>query len=482
MGCCFYIFLKLLNIKAPKKLYFQYLLFLLFVSPVIYALRQYAESLSIILMFSFFALFSFKVKKLPLNLSVTTSVISFGISYIIFLVATFLVCTIEFTIEFSLQKKYSADMHTLIYICAVQLLFVIFPFRIKRFKKGMPFLVEYGSSDVGVYISVTLLIAASFLGLNKDTDLVYLIPVFFSVVAGLTVLFWWRNSITKKYLEKVKTQELQTLQETITKNDAEIEYLKQNNNELSKIIHKDNKLIPALEYAVRHYLLTAESENDYAARVAIGNMLLSQIETASHERRGIITSYESNSKSLPSTGVPSVDSLLTYMLQKCKEQLIDFNLSVSGSIKYLVENIATEQDINTLLADLIENAIIATKKCASKNVLVHIGITDNCYSIGIFDNGIPFTPETINAIGLKRTTTHAFEGGSGIGLMTTFEILRKYQASFVIEDIAGNVLYTKNVSLCFDNLSQFRIKSDHMTHIELFSEREDRVLESDIGA
>lgn len=473
----FFVYLKLLNTKVQQRIYLYYFLYLLIALPCIYVLTNFT-SFTFIFMDILFTIFVISKIKLSLNLSITASIISFGITYLIYLISAVLVSFLEVLIASLLDNQFVNHLFATIYTVLLQLLIIIILFRFKRFNKGMPFLIEHGSGDVFVFISVSLLIAASFIGGN-NAEYIYIVPFFFVLISGLIVLFWWRISLSKKYLEKIKEQEKKILHEEIHTKQSEISQLKQQNEELSKIIHKDNKLIPALDFAVRQYLLSVESEPDNAARLEKGETLLSQIESASRERTGIITSYESSSKSLPTTGVPSVDSLLMYMLQKCKEQQIDFNLSVSGSVKYFTENIATEQDINTLLADLIENAIIATKKCVPRNILVHIGIAENCYSVSIFDNGIPFTPETINDIGLKRTTTHAGEGGSGIGLVTAFEILKKYRASFVIEDISDNVLYTKNVSICFDSLGQFRIKSEH---VGLFSAREDILFMSDIGA
>ncbi|UOO38218.1 hypothetical protein IZU99_02890 [Oscillospiraceae bacterium CM] len=166
------------------------------------------------------------------------------------------------------------------------------------------------------------------------------------------------------------------MQEVSDAKNQENEQLRQQVNALSKIIHKDNKLIPALDYAVRQYLLTAETETDPAVRLSKAKSLLAQVEAASQERRGILTDYETGSKKLPETSVPSVDSLLLYMFQKAKEQGVVFDVSVTGSVKYLIEKVASEQDVNTLLADLIENAAIAMKRCPAKNLMVHIGIAD----------------------------------------------------------------------------------------------------------
>lgn len=479
--CSFNIFLKLLNIKKQKKVYVYFLLFLLIALPIIYALRLYTVSLSIIIMVALFVFFCVKIVRVNLFLSLTTAVISFGFSYFALIIGTVL-SSAPLYLFFSIKNINDFPWYTVVPACAVQILLTIIPFRFKRLKNGMPFLIEHGSGDIGFFVSVTLLIAASLLGINKNDDYIKLISVLFILISGVIVLFWWRSSLTKKYLKKIKAQEIQELQDTIDNENTEIAYLTKNNDDLSKIIHKDNKLIPALEYAVRQYLLTAESEPDSKERIAKAKILLSQIEAASYERRGIITSYEVNNKKLTSTNIPSIDSLLTYMLQKTKAHQIDFNVSVSGSVKFLVENVIEERDLNTLLADLIENAVIAIKNSSTKNVLVNIGIIDEYYSVDVFDSGITFSPEIIAKIGLNKVTTNKHEGGNGIGLMTVFEILKKYQASFEIYAIQNSTSYTKKVSVCFDSLGQFRIKSQCNKTAELLSTRTDVLLVNESGA
>lgn len=482
ISCSFYAFLKLLHLRICVRNCFQYIAFLSVILLVVYYLRMYIISVSIIFWVMSLVFFNAKFLKVHLKKALTTTIISIGFSYLAFFIAAIPSTFIVYIILGKPGSMYTNNIISLVLICLIQFALVIMIFRIKRLKNGMPFLIEHGSSELGVYISFTLILAATFLGMNKDTELLYIIPLYFAVISGLIVLFWWRKSLSNTYIEKIKAQEIQALQDAIILKGSEIEKLKQHNEELSKIIHKDNKLIPALEYAVRQYLLTAESETDQSALLAKGTMLLTHIENVSKERSGIIKSYESNNQSLVQTGVASVDSLLMYMLQRSREHQIDFNLSLSGSVKYLVENIISEQELNTLLADLIENAIIATKKCMQKNILVHIGIIDNCYSVEIFDNGIPFQTETLSDIGLKPTTTHAGEGGSGIGLMTTFDILKRYGASFSIDTIAANALYTKKVSVCFDRLGQYRIKSDCLENTDCSPEHENSVFMRDIGA
>lgn len=456
--CAFYACLKLLHIYPKKNWYFSFTLFISLILPTIYLLRKYASPLTALILVLLFTLYLTKTVKTPFNLSLPTSVIAFGISYFMFLLSTALMSVIGYSI-FLFNGEYPPNLIIIIFICLIQFLCTAIPFKIRRFKNGMPTLKDHGSSDNGVYISVLVLLAASSLSVSDNENFIFIIPFFFTFLCGLTLLFWWRSSITKRYMEKIKAREIEELQKIIQENNMQIEQLKHHNDELSKIIHKDNKLIPAMEYAVREYLSTAEHDLNNSIASARGKELLDQLACLTQERTGILTNYEAYNKKLTPTNVPSFDTLLSYMSRKAREHQINLDVTLSGSIAQLTKEMIEEADLRTLLADLIDNAIIASKKSSFKNILLNMGVSGDLYSIDIFDSGELFKPETLSNIGIMKTTTHANEGGSGIGLMTTFEIIKKYQASFIIEELPNSQLFTKKVSICFDQLGQFRIKT-----------------------
>ena len=470
--CSFYIYLKLLHIRPIKKTKLSFIIFIALILPVIYLSRKYAAPLSIYIMISLFVFFVKIVLKTSLNLSLIVSAISFAIAYSIFLTAAALMYPAGYLIALFLDE-YPSDLVSIICIGMLQLLLTAVPFRFKRLKNGMPFLYEYGSSDTGVYISISLLLAASLFGMSRKADLVFIIPVFFSLICGLALLFWWKNSLTQSYIEKVKINEIEELKMHLHKSDRKIEQLKSHNYELSKIIHKDNKLIPAMVYTIKEYLFLVGREINNGEQLIKAKELLAHLEGMLQERSDILEKYEIKYKILSATNVLTIDALLSYMFRKAAEYQISFDLSLSGSVKYMVENIISELDMRTLLADLIENAIIATKNPARKNIMIHMGITGSCYCIDILDSGIPFTIETLLNLGIKQTTTHTNEGGSGIGLMTAFDIIKKYRASFIIEDFVINNLFTKKVSVCFDDLEQYRINTMRICVKETLSNRAD---------
>lgn len=322
--------------------------------------------------------------------------------------------------------------------------------------------MERGSSDVSAFISISMLLTVSFFSAKNTPDVIDCIPLAFVLFSGLGILFWWRKSLSLKYLEKLKARELEALQASILEKEQELEHLRQQNAALSTIIHKDNKLIPAMEFAVRQVLGVAGARD-----------LLAPLEVLSRERVGIVHSYELESKRLPKTGVTSTDTVLQYMLQKATAHGTSFELSVSGNVCDLVNNTMSEADFNTLLADLMDNAILAAEKASIQRVLVNIGAPGSVFSVDVYDSGAPFAEEVLDSAGLRRATTRGNEGGSGIGLMSTFDILSRYNASFIIDETIHDQHFTKKVSVCFDTLRQYRVTTLQATRIELLDREPD---------
>ena len=124
---------------------------------------------------------------------------------------------------------------------------------------------------------------------------------------GLLLYCWWRFRITRDYREKLRQAELKALQ---IEKDNRIRKLEENNDALAKIIHKDNKLIPAMELAVCEYLETEATDDDTRKK---GEQLASGLKTMAQDRKGTLNSYRHDEQALPVTGVCVLDALFTYM-------------------------------------------------------------------------------------------------------------------------------------------------------------------------
>lgn len=470
--CCFYTYAKLLNQPITIKQIAIDSALSLCLSAFTYYLKLYIPPLIIPFIVVVSIVFLTLSTKTKLELSITTTILSFGISY-----AFLNIFIIIFALIFPLiNDGYSTDNVTIITVCActTQILLINVLFRLKRLKSGMPFLKYKGDSNTGIFFSVLLLCGAMILSGQKNSELVYIIPVVLIFLCGVFVIFWWRGKLAKTYIERLRSDELCGLKDTIRNKDLQIENLRQQNDTLAKIIHKDNKLIPAMELAVKEYLEFYEESGSKAREN--GRELIMQLEKMFDERSGILKESQAENVKLPLTNVLSIDSLMKYMFNKAKENGVILEFALSGSVTYMIENIISDSELRTLLADLIENAIISTKKAVNKRILVSIGISNNYYLISVLDSGIPFEAKTIVNLGINKATTHADDGGSGIGLLTVFQILKARRASFIIEEFPDNSIYTKRLSIKFDCLNQYVVKTTRYNEIRSLSRREELVV------
>ena len=167
-------------------------------------------------------------------------------------------------------------------------------------------------------------------------------------------------------------------------------------------------------------------------------------------------------KPLPSSNINGIDDMFSYFSKKYSSNNISFNLKIDGSIPYFVENIIDQSDLETMIGDFLENALIAVNASnkAFRSVLAIIGVSESYYEFTVFDSGIPFEPDTLVRLGKERVTTHSDTGGSGIGFMTTFETMKKYGASLIIkEKTPSESNCTKSITVRFDGENRYTVES-----------------------
>ena len=335
----------------------------------------------------------------------------------------------------------------------------------------MPYLLDGEFGDAGSIVCIVLLIITSAIQASTANNTSLMAYMVFIALCGVFLLTWWIKRLSQRYLDRLKGNEIADLKLQIQQlSDANSE-LQKNNEALSKIIHKDNKLIPAMEHSVQTLVQSLHFSDEESEAKA--NELLHYLESVSKDRSGILLNYEHQHRSLPQTGVFSIDSMIGYMEQKAYSEGVSLSLTITGSVKYLTEAMIAEDDLSTLIADLLENALNAVRGSDIRYILLCIGIEDDYYSLDVFDSGPPFSEEVLPHLGKQRSTSHAETGGSGIGMMTTFEILRKCSASLVLDETTVSVPYSKKISICFDGLNQFRVKSKRPELLDLQSIRPD---------
>lgn len=249
--CSFYFLNKLLNIKTSKKIKITELIFLLVLPVASCLFKNFLDPMTFTLTSLVFILFALTVYLDNTNATLFASIISCGMSYALFTLSVFIMSPFVL-IVFALDiQEIVSDSITYIVLGIIQLLFATLLFKVKRLRKGMPFLVEKGSGDLGVVISISILFITALFSLGKSERLYDFIAIIAIVVFALALFIWWRKRINKSYLDKLKSNEIESYKNQIALLTSQNKLLEQSNSNFSDIIKKDNNIIEIMESTVK---------------------------------------------------------------------------------------------------------------------------------------------------------------------------------------------------------------------------------------
>lgn len=467
----FYLYQKLLNTDTySRKQNLPCYMYFIMCPFVIYIFKKYILyflqiPLLVVLFFIFIKLYTHTQSKLAF----ITTIISFGISFCFFTFSTVIVTLFLLYTELTLGNA-SWILIKLI-IGVMQYLLAHLPFQLKRLKKGMPFLNELSLNNWGLFFSIGIILCV-IVADTPDISYTYITITSLLLIFPLTFLLfsWWRAIITRNYRRKLQQFEIESLKNEITKRESEIAKLRENNDTLARIIHKDNKLIPAMELAVNTFLHNRNNLSSDELKKQ-GITLSQHLQTMSHDRQHILTEYQTCGQPLPTTGMCAVDAVLSLMQQKAAQKHINFEVSICDNIKTIAALAISEKDLSHLLADLIENALIAVTDAPVKKILVKFGQLQNSFIVEVSDSGKQFQTEIFQDFGLKSHTTYDGKGGSGIGLMDIWTLKKQYLASLVISEYnSPEYSYSKQISIIFDKKKHYIIQTyrkEDIQHIQL---------------
>lgn len=173
---------------------------------------------------------------------------------------------------------------------------------------------------------------------------------------------------------------------------------------------------------------------------------------------------------LQATNIEKIDNVLYYMFKECERNDINFLLKINGSVNYMIKHYISVDELTTLLSDHIKNAIISINNSDNtfKSILITIGEIGDYYGVVIFDSGKEFKINTLVNLGIKPATTYKNNGGTGIGFITTFDTLKKTNASLIIKELPSvENNYTKSITVQFDNFNDYKIISHRVKEIRL---------------
>ncbi|MCL1820643.1 MAG: hypothetical protein FWG36_08325 [Oscillospiraceae bacterium] len=384
--------------------------------------------------------------KIKWDMVVSAYLVSFGISYELYLIAKLIIAlvTAPFASSFHVPGTpidYNQPFYIFCFslVFALQLLLPFLFFRVKRFKNGFPYLFK----DVAVVISLlttgAVLVFVTGIQVLYESDDVFAINFFFIGVltVGVGVVMWIRRRITMMYKLRIAERKIKQLEDANAK-------LKHDNERLGEI----NDTLLVANHKIIHRLTALES----------GNANPEDVKRLSEEYHLEIDKL--TKKPLPSAGIESLDMLFSIFEKAFTKSKIDFYLEVNGDIPHMTEHIIPKGKLETMVGDHLQDALNAVNAGDNpyRSVRAAIGRVGDFCEFSVHDSGIPFEVDTLSRLGTERVTTH--KDGSGIGFMTTFETMRECGASLIIsENPPSEKTHSKSVTIRFDGKNQYIIET-----------------------
>lgn len=445
--CTYYTFLRITNQerKLNKKLISAILS--TFIIDIIGAVIKYKSDslISVICVIVLLGIVYAIIYKNNISSSILFTMVSLSINYILFFIA--IIVLFIPNIIYPIQNDYinlllMIIIHTFI-LCKL--------FKIRKLENGFNFFNQKLKNEYLNVLILNISIAISFSYITftsfntKLTGKMFFAFIIFSIIMFITI----QQSFQLYYKQKLLIQDLEETKKELENKKQEIEKLEKENLNFSKISHSIAHKQKSLEHKLNEILLKNETSSEIDIRDRINTIAKEMIPKATLE--------------LSKTGITEIDDMLKYMQAECIKNKIEFELQISGNIHQMINNHIEKENLEILLADHIKNAIIAINHSdnSNKSILVRLGIIDGFYSLYIYDSGIEFEIETLKNLGKVPSTTHRESGGTGMGFMNTFDTLKKYKASMIINEYGhpSKDNYTKVIMIKFDKKNEFEIQS-----------------------
>lgn len=411
-----------------------------------------------------------RMTKEKLDTIVSAYLLSYGISYSMLYIATII---LGMAFAPFLGQNFTADMLInfnepiyflfCIFISIFQFLLAFLFFRVRRFKKGFPFLFKENAVVVALIVAGFVFIAALLISApyEKNGNFILYSMTVGVLIIGAGIYIWIRRGIKMFFRKKQVERAIESLENELTEKNEEILRLTEQNDALRIATHNTTHRLAALEKGVRGLIALHQRSAEPEEISGELSVMLEDILRLSGAYNTEIAEIKGK-RPLPSTRVPAIDSLFTYFAEKFADNKITFHLWVNGSIPYMTEKIIRQEKLEVIIGNHLQNALdaVSASENSCRSVLALLGIAEGVYEFQVYDSGVLFKTDTLVRLGTERVTTHAAEGGSGIGFMTTFKIIRECGASlFIHEEEPGLTDYSKSVTVRFDGKNQYIVET-----------------------
>jgi hypothetical protein len=381
----------------------------------------------------------------PLKMRFENSLIPLTLSYAAGLLLYF-VCSTSTSLVFAFLSEYITGYlnHNIAYFTAILQIMISLIIHLIRFN----FTIHNIKSFRGVccFIFGTMLIIYSLMRITQNQDSHYLFVLSLGLISyGLFIIL--KRETLQAYHDNALRHKLNEI-------SARFNNLMQTNDFLTDRIHKDVKYLRAFHHAIT--IMIQQSSDDDAKARAQGLLdditefkIATQTDTQKYYNE---TRYEIS-------GVVLLDSILIYMLELAKEKGVELNFDFQEE-PFNITRFVSHEQLSTLIADLLENSIIAVENSTHMNKKISCAICkddiSDTYQIIVKDSGVAFDRNILKNIGKKKVTTYKNAGGSGIGLWNVYKTMRSSKASLIINEFLNELDFTKAVIFRFDGRCEYK--------------------------
>lgn len=407
-----YIFTKALKLETNKKKYLLFIVISILTSLFSLCINYYIKGLDTYITI---ILITFSLTYLyyqHFDFTIFVCIISYVISLFISLFSVVITSIpLYFLMKVIKPNSFFEIIHSLI-IGLTSILLSIIIFKFKHLRDGIQFLTNKDFSETGFVLSILIIFVYTFFRFRQTESSSAIVAIIFTILLlGIILIFRMRYQNNSLYVQNTYERSINALNYQLKLEKQKYIEISEQNMELGKIIHRARKLIPAIELAnTRDKQHSISSMNNFQA-----------------------------------------DAIINYMHKKSTDYNINFSFKLNGDENKLIDKIVSEEYLCTIIADLLENAIIATKSVNLRNISLIIMCLPTEYSITVLDSGDYFSKEVIKRLGKVPYTTHKKEGGTGFGLKTIFDINKKLNASFFLDEKINDTNFTKSIKIVFDN-------------------------------
>ena len=460
-ACMLYAYTKLLRIKLKAWDLFDIPLFIA-LSAGLHFVAVYVKILVPIGLLIFGDLFLFLRFRKSFYETVTIGTIALSISIILMLPASIVGLFADIALEIIEVEAVTRIIFSLI-VSIIQIVSEVLLFKINRFKSGVNTKGETATFEILLYISVGSIIAMMLFYTKNATQ--SMLEIFLIILAMFALLFilWWRKHITYNYREVVKRQNAEYLENSLKEYNADFAEKELQLAVYAELFHHLNKVMPDCALLAESAAMQTGDKDACAVSDTLKRVL----------DKMHLTNEKCSLKNIPQTGDRLIDAPIIQLYTAAERKNLTVSADISADVEsWFVGDNLQKFDIHTILSYLCDNAKISALGSPNAKVRVELGETENKKPlIRIYDSGEQFDEKVLEKIGLEQVTTHAGDGGSGIGLFTVFKILKKYGASFTLDEDPQMLGFTKCIEIAFDGLSSRIVRTLRVNAAKVCSAR-----------